>query len=209
MKTNIKLNNHARKRGISLIEAVLYLVIALAVIVGGIVFFQQAQLSNQITDTARMSTGVSSQVRGLFQNQRSFGDDDLTAAMVKSGAVPSNFISETSNLFGTRTEVVHPFGGTVEVHGYDTYFEIQFNDLPPAACLRLMTVGLDGSGSIGTGITGLSVENPANIFAQATPITAADLSGACGETNNVNVQFSRGGGGEYNMPSNTGPQTPP
>ena len=70
MLNSPSLENSIRKRGISLIEAVLYLVIALSVIVGGIVFFQQAQLSNQITDTARMSTGVSSQVRGLFQNQR-------------------------------------------------------------------------------------------------------------------------------------------
>lgn len=189
-----------RKRGISLIEAVLYLVIALAVIVGGIVFFQQAQLSNQVTDTARMSTGVSSQVRSLFQNQRSFGTADLTEAMIKSGAIPSNFISEVSVGPRSRTDVVHPFGGTVLFLGYDTYFVTQYNDMSKTGCLRLMTVGEGGNGSIGTGITGLSIENSTDTFAQAVPITAADLAGACGDNNEIKVQYSRGGGGEYDTP---------
>ena len=99
----------ARKRGISLIEAVLYLVIALAVIVGGIVFFQQAQLSNQVTDTARAGVGISSQFRGLYQSQRSFGEAPLTGAVLASGSVPSNFQSDTG--------IVHPFGGDVTVNG--------------------------------------------------------------------------------------------
>lgn len=195
-----------RKRGISLIEAVLYLVIALAVIVGGIVFFQQAQLSNQITDTARMSTGVSSQVRGLFQSQRSFGTDQLTEAMVKSGAVPSNFVSITPvNPYFTEYEIVLPFGGDVEIFGQDSYFVMQFNGLPKAACLRLMSVGLDGSGSVGTGITGVTIRAAEGSFGQAVPITAADLGDACKDTNQVSIQFSRDGGGEYVRPTNIGP----
>ncbi|HDZ51552.1 hypothetical protein LCGC14_0111780 [marine sediment metagenome] len=199
--------NSIRKRGISLIEAVLYLVIALSVIVGGIVFFQQAQLSNQITDTARMSTGVSSQVRGLFQNQRDFGTDQLTAAMVKSGAVPSNFVSITPvNPYFTEDEIVLPFGGNVEIFGQESYFVMQFNRLPKAACLRLMSVGIDGSGSVGTGITGLSIRTQDGSFGQAVPISASDLGGACKDRNQVSIQFSRDGGGEYVMLGNIGTQ---
>ncbi|MFG6574241.1 TadE/TadG family type IV pilus assembly protein, partial [Sulfitobacter sp. 1A13353] len=59
MKLTVKLGVATRRRAISLIEGVLYLVIALAVIVGGIVFFQQSQLSNAVTDTARAAVGIS------------------------------------------------------------------------------------------------------------------------------------------------------
>ena len=42
-----------RQRGISLIEGILYLVLAISVVVGGIVVFQNAQLSNRVTEAAR------------------------------------------------------------------------------------------------------------------------------------------------------------
>jgi len=112
-----------RRRAISLIEGVLYLVIALAVIVGGIVFFQQSQLSNAVTDTARAAVGISSQLRALYQNQNVFGDNvDLTAAAVKSGAVPSNFIGGEA---GER--IVHPFnGGGVAITGLGRGFVMSY-----------------------------------------------------------------------------------
>ncbi|CAN0576353.1 unnamed protein product, partial [Laminaria digitata] len=72
---SMTINHSAKKRGISLIEGVLYLVLALSVIVGGIVFFQQAQLSNNVTNTSRAMTGISSEIRGLYQNAQDFGVD--------------------------------------------------------------------------------------------------------------------------------------
>lgn len=48
--------NPRRERGISLIEGILYLVVALAIIIGGIIFFQQAQLANRVSQTQRAST---------------------------------------------------------------------------------------------------------------------------------------------------------
>ncbi len=43
----------ARRRGVTLIEAVLYISIALALIVGGLVFFQQASLAQRTNSAVR------------------------------------------------------------------------------------------------------------------------------------------------------------
>ncbi len=193
MKKLSTLSMAARKRGISLIEAVLYLVIALAVIVGGIVFFQQAQLSNQVTDTARAGVGISSQVRGLYQSQRTFGTAPLTDAMIASGSVPSNFQSATG--------IVHPFGGAVTVNGNDAGFAMTFVDLSEAACLRLATAGEGGEGPLGTGIAAIAfaAAAPATFdgtvpATAAVPVTAATAaaSTACGiDDVDVTVYYTR------------------
>jgi hypothetical protein len=197
MKKLAALSLAARNRGVSLIEGVLYLVIALAVIVGGIVFFQQAQLSNQVTDTARAGVGISSQTRGLFMNQRSFGTAEVTDALINAGAVPSNF----QNAAGDA--IVHPFGGEVEVHGNGAGFAMTMLNLSEEACLRLATVGDGGDGPMGTGITGVTVaaDNTGLDFtagtvapASAAPVSAATLSTdtACGAADpDVTVFYSR------------------
>jgi len=193
MKKLSTLSTAARKRGISLIEAVLYLVIALAVIVGGIVFFQQAQLSNQVTDTARAGVGISSQVRGLYQSQRSFGEAELTGAVLASGSVPSNFQSDTG--------IVHPFGGDVTINGNGGGFAMTFVDMSEAACLRLATVGEGGEGPLGTGIEGFTIaaDNSALAYSETTPlapdnaapVTAADAAALCDADVDVTIFYTR------------------
>lgn len=193
----------ARKRGVSLIEGVLYLVIALAVIVGGIVFFQQAQLSNNVTDTSRAAVGISSQTRGLYQNQRSFGAVDITSALVNSGSVPANFLDASNN-------ISHPFGaGTVQVKGNMDGFAILFEDLTQEACMRLATVGEGGDGPLGTGIEGIVRGTDLTSIAasewdgdlsdiattgatwDARPVTAADVAASCADDIDILVSYER------------------
>jgi Tfp pilus assembly protein PilV len=201
MYAHLRNFRNSRKRGVSLIEGVLYLVIALAVIVGGIVFFQQAQLSNNVTDTARAGVGISSQTRGLYQNQRNFGTADITPALVAAGAVPSNFLNTDGD------GIVHPFGGgAVTVTGQGDFFTLTFAGLPEAACLRLMTIGDDGAGPLGTGMLG--VEMNAAAFSQAAPVSAADLAGACTDDNTVVAHYARADGGAF-TPTMVAPPPPP
>lgn len=189
MKKFVALTSRARSRGISLIEAVLYLVIALAVIVGGIVFFQQAQLSNQVTDTSRASVGISSQTRALYQNQRTFGTADITPALLQSGAVPSNFIAGAAG-----SEVVqHPFGGNIVVTGANDGFILTFDNMSTAACTRLATVGEGGDGPLGTGIAGIGVADDASLAAAATvaTLTAAGAAAVCVDDATMVVSYNR------------------
>lgn len=168
-----KLTAVARERGVSLIEGVLYLVIALAVIVGGIVFFQQAQLSNGVTDLSRAGVSISSQTRSLYKTQRSFGLDDITGALLKAGAVPSSFQDGNGN-------IVHPFGGRVYVTGNDDSFVISYLDVPEEACLRIASIDDRGQGNLGTGIEGIdfSEVTPAGTIENRDPIMGHLISSA-------------------------------
>ena len=70
-----------RKRGFTLIETVLVLAVGLGLIVGGIIFFQQAQASSDLTDKTRTAVGVSSEVRAQYRTASTFGASgtDITA----------------------------------------------------------------------------------------------------------------------------------
>jgi hypothetical protein len=201
MKTQAKLSLLARRRAISLIEGVLYLVIALAVIVGGIVFFQQSQLSNAVTDTARAAVGISSQARALYQNQTGFGNnEDLTLAMIRSGVVPSNFIDDTGDT------IAHPFGGGgMTVTGNGKGFIIAYSDFSQAACMRLASIDETGVGPMGTGIVGLTIseEGPVDITNEPVivgTVTADDISSACADGAEMAVYYAQNPGAKYDAP---------
>ncbi|CAN0230779.1 unnamed protein product, partial [Chrysoparadoxa australica] len=167
MKKFFLSSKSAKKRGISLIEGVLYLVLALSVIVGGIVFFQQAQLSNNVTNTSRATTGISSEIRGLYQNAQDFGADgvELTEVILAAGGVPSNFIDNNGDADSSNDEIVSPFDGNIEVYAEDggagttnaEYFVIEVENLGEAECVRLATLSPSGDGPMGTNILAVGI----------------------------------------------------
>lgn len=190
MKSEIRIAS-LYQRGISLIEAVLYLVIALAVIVGGIIFFQQAQLSNKVTDMARISVSLSSEIRALYDNQRTFGTEDMTEALVMAGAVPSNLVSSTGD--GTNTAILHPFGSLLSITGTGDQFSIRFDNMREDACVRLGLLGESSSGPLGIGIASISFfgldTTPRTIV---SPANAAELCQKDADGNlAMEVRFTR------------------
>jgi len=194
MKITAKLGVVARRRAISLIEGVLYLVVALAVIVGGIVFFQQSQLSNAVTDTARAAVGISSQARALYQNQSGFGsNEDLTLAMIRAGAVPSNFIG------GTGDAIAHPFGGGMSVTGNGNGFVISYSDISQAACMRLASIDETGVGPMGTGLLGLTISgdpiDPTTKPEMKGAVKAEDIAANCSDGVEMAIYYSKYPGG--------------
>jgi len=209
MKFTAILGASARRRAVSLIEGVLYLVIALAVIVGGIVFFQQSQLSNRVTDTARAAVGISSQLRALYANQNVFGDNvDLTAAAVKSGAVPSNFIGGEAG-----ESIVHPFnGGSLTISGIGRGFVMSYAGISPAACQRIATIDETGAGPMGIGIAGVTIGVAGEFDIMdgpilTAPVTPEAVAEACAQVTEMAVYYSTSTGGDFDdmMAGFTGP----
>ena len=209
MKLTTKLGIAARNRAISLIEGVLYLVIALAVIVGGIVFFQQSQLSNRVTDTARAAVGISSQMRALYQNQNVFGDNvDLTAAAVKSGAVPSNFVGGEAG-----ESILHPFnGGGVAITGLGRGFVMSYAGISSQACQRMAVIDETGAGPMGIGMAGVTIGAAGEIDimdgpSMTAPVTPEAVSEACKTGTEMAVFYSASTGGDFDemMAGFTGP----
>lgn len=209
MKHKTSLGFAARRRAISLIEGVLYLVIALAIIVGGIVFFQQSQLSNRVTDTARAAVGISSQMRALYQNQNVFGDNvDLTSAALKSGAVPSNFIGGAA-----ADSIVHPFdGGSVTIMGIGRGFVMSYSGITAPACQRMAIIDETGSGPMGIGIAGVTIGTSGDFNVMdgpslTAPVTPESISSACANGDEIAIFYAATVGGKFDdmMAGFTGP----
>ncbi|MEW5424612.1 type 4 pilus major pilin [Amorphus sp. 3PC139-8] len=181
------------QRGISLMEAVLYIVIALSVIVGGIVFFGQASLSSRVNDAIRTLMSLQSETRAMHQTSADFGavGTDITPALVNSGAIQGN-------LERAGGAVVNQWEGQILVTGNDQEFAISYDDVPDDACTRLVPYDTSGMGQGGTGIIGVTVEaataTPDTDIANADTdgITPVDAAGLCvNGGNSITWHFSR------------------
>lgn len=161
----------ARQRGVTLIEGLLFIVLALSFVISGIVLFQNAQLSNRVTETTRGLVSISSEVRAIHQNSDSFGTESLDSLLLDAGAVPNNFIDGTN--------IRHLFNnGALEVTGVSQQFTITLQDVPQAACIRLSVANANGQGPAGTGVASVAINgNP-----PALPVTPTSAQSNCDNT---------------------------
>ena len=88
-----------RRRGATLIEAVLYIAIALALIVGGLVFYQQASLQSRTNDTARMFAAIIADARVVARESTpaqflAIGSG-LAELLNSRGSIPANYWDAT------------------------------------------------------------------------------------------------------------------
>ena len=144
-----------RERGATLIEAVLFSVIALGLVIGGIVFFEQASLSSRTNEAIRLMASLPSQIRALYQSQSSFGSDDISDLLISSKAVPVSMLEDTDTNAGFDA-INNMFGGTVIATGASSQFTIALTKVPVEICARIVPFDSSGSGTIGTGIASIS-----------------------------------------------------
>jgi type II secretory pathway pseudopilin PulG len=172
----------ARKRGVTLIEAVLFISIALGLIVGGLVFFQQASLAQRTADAVRTISAIASETRALYQTSQDFSG--VTAeVLINAGAVPSNIVNadgvSLQNEWGGDANLAASVAFNTWVGGTapsaNDAFTITYTELPQAACVRLGTLESGGTGPVGSGILGIAISTG------AVQVTQAAYSGAIGE----------------------------
>ncbi len=164
----------ARKRGVTLIEAVLYISIALALIVGGLVFFQQASLAQRTNSAVRSISAIASEVRGLYQQSSNF--DGLTeGTLISAGAVPSSLINGAA--------LQNEWGGAVTVgpnaaqnnFPANSGFIVTYAGVPREACVRLTSADVTGTGRVGSGIRGVNFKTPTGTFGVDPVLASAGL----------------------------------
>lgn len=155
------------RRGVTLIEAVLFISIALGLIVGGLVFFQQASLAARTNDAVRSISSIASETRAAYRTQDNFSGLDASV-LISAGAVPTSQVNQAQ---GT---IVSEWNTNVTVEGSDatiytgsgltgyanSFFVITYENIPEAACTRLTTAS-DGNGPIGPGIVTVFVQDSA------------------------------------------------
>jgi hypothetical protein len=122
---------------VTLIEAVLYIAIALALIVGGLVFFQQASTAAKTSTMVRQLSAVLAEARVLIKGQPVSDDPaNITPLLISAGAVPADMVA-------SATSLTNPFGGTTAFY---TQFQlaqqtitIHLTNVPQGVCARLLT----------------------------------------------------------------------
>jgi type II secretory pathway pseudopilin PulG len=155
------------RRGVTLIEAVLFIAVALALIVGGLVFFQQAQTARRANETIRLLSALSTEARALFGRAKGLGGggtmEDLESLLIAAGAVPSNAIDSTG------AGIVTPWGGdlnsgvtddgTTCSEGELVYSFVIF-DVPREICTRIVRYGPGGSGVFTDDLANVATMSP-------------------------------------------------
>ncbi len=156
----------ARCRAVILIEAVLYISVAFALIVGGLVFFQQASLSARVNNQVRVLSSIMVEIRALLNTsgwQITFDGGDIVGlyvlddVLIASGSVPGSIINPSPvppGWYRLRNE----WNGDLQLFtDYDdasrgNVLELTLWGGPVAACARLVTKDASGSGVLTDGI---------------------------------------------------------
>jgi type II secretory pathway pseudopilin PulG len=187
-----------RKRGVTLIEAVLYISIALALIVGGLVFFQQASLAQRTNSAVRNISAIASETRGLYQSAQNFSGVS-TATLINAGAVPTSIVVPAAGT--TPASLRNEWSGPITVASADPFatFTVDYENIPTATCTRLTSSDKQGAGRVGSGIvevgyrlsTGTDYTKYQSADDELTPnLVAGYCNTAAGTTGLVDVQFT-------------------
>ena len=158
-----------RNRAVTLIEAVLYISVALALIVGGLVFFQQASTAAKTSTMVRQLSATIAEARVLIRGiPLTAVPVNVGSYLISAGAVPPDMVA-------SPTSLVNPFGGPTAVYAlfdptYGALLIIETDDVPQGVCARLLTAtsGSDfvyGQPSSG----GTTIVSPGFLYSFAAP----------------------------------------
>ncbi|MBL4558671.1 MAG: hypothetical protein JKP98_21275 [Rhodobacteraceae bacterium] len=134
----------------TLIEAVLFISIALAVIVGGLVFYQQAAIASQTQATIRLAQALVAETRSRFRPDDA-KIDNLDEVMVKAGAVPGNAVLDGTDGCWVQSQ----WGGCIAFKSSfikssgERYMEMKLYGIRPAVCARIVPFDEAGNGVLG------------------------------------------------------------
>lgn len=135
------------RRGVTLIEAVLFIAVALGLIVGGLVFYQQASLAARTQETVRLFSAIVQETRALYLGEplQEFAGENTTwnipasqfqSVLISAQAVPPSAV-KSSNMMQT------PWGGDLKVHVFTSdgvpVVVINASGIPKEACVRLLS----------------------------------------------------------------------
>ena len=188
------------RRGVTLIEAVLFISVALGLIVGGLVFYQQASLAARTQDAARQFSALVQETRSLYKgrafealvdatvNDICADGLDITAVLISAQAVPTEMVQ-------SPTELRNPWGGSTRVCGFslttfnpwtgvvtlDPRVVIVTELVPQEACTRLIATDVNNSQSLISTLT-------SNVRGQSIVSDGMNMTGV-GATGNPPFSF--------------------
>lgn len=186
--------------GFNLVEAAVVLGVA-GLVIGGIwVAASSVQENLRVSRTIEMIFTIARNAQNLINisQSTSIGNNSITATLVSSGGIPSNFVDTSSN-------PKNAFGGGIGVYNWadagNNRFDIYNHNVPKSSCINLLVrlsalaamAGGTGTSSYSrAGLGYIAVYDTStsgtNTLATTTfPISLATATTACASTNNVIV----------------------
>ncbi|HBG98759.1 MAG TPA: hypothetical protein DDY29_08560 [Rhodobacteraceae bacterium] len=192
------MEHRARYRGVTLIEAVLFISIAMGIIVGGLQFYQQASTALRTEQTVRLATSLVAETHSLYR-----GSDipaEAARARIDPTLVAAGGVVATALSGDPAAPIQAPWGGAVTLDSGTGRIDgtagplslhLTFNDMPTTICTRVLkhdasASGPMGSGVIETGIVDLASGNPVVIHSTEAggALSPSDAGVMCGEAGN-------------------------
>ena len=134
-----------RNRAVTLIEAVLYISIALALIVGGLVFYQQASTAARTNTLVRELSATVAETKALVKGMAlSDVPNNISAYLIAAGAVPPDMV-ESATTLSTAFGPMDFYAGIFNQDAASLYIGINLTNIPQSVCVRLLTASARSS----------------------------------------------------------------
>lgn len=171
-----RMNNKAEK-GLTLMEMLAYLVIAIMIIVGSVAMWKTVSASSKEKTAMSQVMAIQTSYRGYYSSQTDYGTGDMTEIGVSSGIFPTDL--KISGSAGAHT-VKNGWSGvvTITASGSGATFDISFSGIPKESCNKIAVLKSDW----------LAVS--VNGTALTLPVTPATAMAACTATTNTLVYTS-------------------
>lgn len=173
-----------RRRGVSLVDFLLYLTLAAVVMAGAVLAYNNVDNRQKRLQTAQLVNEIYAGVSDLHRGGASYGTGNLIPTLDDAKMVPSKGRRETTTGTGrnvvTTVGINTPFGDAVAVTGAGNTFIITIEEMSEANCIDLVSNYADQDSdesslaAISIGGTDLTM-----------PATVAQISAACDEDDDV------------------------
>ncbi len=169
-----------KQSGTTLIEFLLYLAIAAAIVGGAIMLYSTVKSSNQSSQMIKDVVSVQAGVSSLYIGQSNY--DGLTnEVLYNAKKLPSSLKYDNGTLITAE-------GGTLEVEGDGLTYTMTITDVSSASCVSM--VSSLSTGFIGVSVDGTELASSVSDF----PISTADAASACGADQNVTIIYTGSSG---------------
>lgn len=171
-----------RRRGVGLMDFLLYLTLAAVVVAGAVLAYNNVENRQKRLETAQLVNEIYASVSDLHRGGASYGTASLIATLDAARMVPHKGRRESG---GTVT-IETPFDKNVTVVGTDggDTFTITVVDMSEANCIDLVTnyADLDEDES---SLSGIEIGN----VDLDMPATVAEIAAACDDDDDVELVF--------------------
>lgn len=170
----MKKSFNKKMKGLTLIEALLFLGIAAVVIVGAVAFYNNASNTTKLNAAKTQVQSIGAGIQSLYASQSTYTSVD-TALVVNAGIAPSNAVSGNS--------LRNPWSGDTIVAGAARNFTVEMQGIPQDACVNFVSAGMISEGNIDR----ITVNASSDFTADADP--AAAITACNTDDNSVLFRF--------------------